>query len=228
MRFTIRPVSPLTLSLTVTLPNEQRIEISEPSSGGHEDRSLRWRILQSNLTRTLGCSFTSNDWCRNQRRRPCYRMMVIGRIVSHVNCTRPESRRPFVMLQALSSRACGTISSEGKARRRAQGAPHCDPVANSRCHSRYGQDGCHQPDDLLIWAGGDIDRAWRTGCEQRCPRAVCCHAHPLIEQAFSRPAIGTERGGWFGGAVPRLALFGGLSQLASKLSELMADLSVRR
>ena len=89
-----------------------------------------------------------------------------------------------------------------------------------------GQDSCHQPGDLLIGAGGDIDRAWRTGCEQRCPRAVCSHAHPLIEQAFSRPAIGTERGGWLGGAVPRLPLFGGMSQLDSNPSELMPNLSV--
>lgn len=49
----------------------------------------------------------------------------------------------------------------------------------------------------------------------------------LIEQAFSRSAIGTERRGLPGGAVPRIALFGALAHLTGKLSELMVDLITR-
>ena len=49
-------------SLTVTLPNEQRIEIPEAVVVGRGGKSMRWRVLQLSRTLAPGSSITSNDW----------------------------------------------------------------------------------------------------------------------------------------------------------------------
>jgi hypothetical protein len=55
-----------TLSLTITLPNAQRIEVPEAVVRRSRGQSSRWRMSWLSDTPTLGFSITSIDWCRNQ------------------------------------------------------------------------------------------------------------------------------------------------------------------
>jgi hypothetical protein len=62
---------------------------------------------------------------------PCYRIMVIGRGVSHVNYTRPC----VPDTPAFSPRGFTASIQQRNGRGWAQGAPPCDPIATSRCYS---------------------------------------------------------------------------------------------
>jgi hypothetical protein len=60
-----------TVSLSVTLPNEQRIEVSEVVVRWSRGQEFAVGNVVISHTHTLGYIIASNDWCRNQRRLSC-------------------------------------------------------------------------------------------------------------------------------------------------------------
>lgn len=58
------------------------------------------------------------------------------------------------------------------------------------------QDGRKQPNRLFSWTDAHVYRAGCTGGEQGVHRLLPGHTDLVIEEAFSIPAIGTERGQW--------------------------------
>ena len=227
------------LSLTVLLPNEQHIKVSEAVVRWSRARSLRWR-MSCPVTRSSVAAYVSNDWCRNQRRLTCGNKRTMSADSPSLLCCQsgvlPLPRGPILKLAwvPISSNYATALSewplAEGQCPGPAppvcctpmEGVPQgyeSQPVVQESRRSGYAM---AQASFGLLYANGDgvrglYSRQWRKAAEKGNAQAQL-HLGLLYANGEGVPQDYTKASQWY-----RKAAVQGYAMAQANLGNLYAD-----